>query len=61
MWIQGLEEGGTTSGGAKKCPVDTFLARGKVHRQQGAVREDCEMLSIGKRQQTEKSDRLEND
>ena len=31
---------------AKKCPVDTFLVRGRVHRQQSAVRQDCEMLSI---------------
>ena len=27
----GLEEGGLAEGKAKKCPVDTFLARGRVH------------------------------
>jgi len=27
----GFEEGGDAKGGAKKCPVDTFLARGKIH------------------------------
>ena len=26
----GLEEGGTGEGGAKKCPGDAFLARGRV-------------------------------
>ena len=32
-WRQqiGLEEGGLATGKAKKCPVDTFLARGRVH------------------------------
>jgi hypothetical protein len=25
----GFEESGTPEGGAKKCPVDTFLARGE--------------------------------
>jgi len=27
----GLEEGGLATGKVKKCPVDTFLARGRVH------------------------------
>ena len=31
---------------ANKCPVDTCLARGRIHRQQSAVRKDCEMLPI---------------
>ena len=26
----GFEEGGTSKGGAKKCPVDIFLARGRI-------------------------------
>ena len=27
----GFEEAGHTDGGAKKCPVDTFLGRGRIH------------------------------
>ena len=46
MGRMGLEEGGFPAGKVKKCPGDTFLARGRVHRQQSAVRQDCEMLSI---------------
>ena len=42
----GLEEGGLPGGKVEKCPGDTFLARGRVHRQQSAVRQDCELLSI---------------
>ena len=29
-WVMGLEESGPPIGRAKKCPVDTFLARGRV-------------------------------
>ena len=29
--LAGLEEGGLGSGKATKCPVDAWLARGKVH------------------------------
>ena len=29
-WIMGLEESGPPAGRVKKCPVDTFLARGRV-------------------------------
>ena len=32
----GLEEGGLAEGKAKKCPGDTFLARGRVHGWQAA-------------------------
>jgi hypothetical protein len=42
----GLEEVGTAAGGAKKCPVDTFLDRGRVHRSQSAIRKDSEMRPI---------------
>ena len=28
---KGVEEGGPTEGRVKKCPVDTFLARGRLH------------------------------
>ena len=32
VMVQGLEEGGgSCETSAKKCPVDTFLARGRVH------------------------------
>jgi hypothetical protein len=30
LWIMGFEERGTPEGWAKKCPVDTFLARGRI-------------------------------
>ena len=29
-----------------KCPGDTWLARGRVHSHQSAVRQDCEMMAI---------------
>ena len=32
----GLEEDGLATGKAKKCPGDTFLARGRVHGRQTA-------------------------
>ena len=35
---EGTRKDGPTEGRAKKCPVDTFLVRGRVHRQQSAVR-----------------------
>ena len=28
---QGFEEAGPTVSGVKKCPVDTFLGRGRIH------------------------------
>ena len=34
----GFEESGPTVGRAKKCPVDTFLARGRIQRSAAAVR-----------------------
>ena len=34
---EGLEEGGLAAGKAKKCPVDTFLARGRVLRSESAA------------------------
>ena len=42
----GLEEGGTAAGGAKKCPVDTSLARGRVHQLRSAGRQVCETQLI---------------
>ena len=38
----GLEEGGLAAGKAKKCPVDTFLARGRVHGWQAASGTDVD-------------------
>ena len=29
--VTGIEEAGLTEGRAKKCPVDTFLGRGRIH------------------------------
>ena len=37
-WIMGLEERGPPAGRVKKCPVDTFLARGRVPGKLTAVR-----------------------
>ena len=34
----GLEEAGPAVGWAKKCPGDTFLGRGRVHRRKTASR-----------------------
>ena len=34
----GLEESGPTEGRVKKCPVDTFLARGRVPGDPAAAR-----------------------
>ena len=31
--FKGFEEAGPTAGGVKKCPVDTFLGRGRIHGQ----------------------------
>jgi len=28
----GIRRGRPTAGGVKKCPVDTFLGRGRIHR-----------------------------
>jgi len=28
--VVGFEEAGPIAGGAKKCPVDTFLGRGRI-------------------------------
>ena len=44
--VMGLEEGGTAAGGAKKCPVDTSLARGRVHQLRSAGRQVCETQLI---------------
>ena len=41
-WIMGLEESGPPEGRVKKCPVDTFLARGRVPFSSGASRQGCE-------------------
>jgi len=32
-WIMGFEEAGPCEAGVKKCPVDTFLGRGRIHEQ----------------------------
>ena len=29
--VKGFEEAGPTEGRVKKCPVDTFLGRGRIH------------------------------
>ena len=34
---KGLEEADPAKGWVKKCPVDTFLGRGRVQRSQGAA------------------------
>ena len=34
--VHGLEEGGDGEAIVKKCPVDTYLARGRVHGWQAA-------------------------
>ena len=36
-WIMGFEESGPPEGWVKKCPVDTFLARGRIHGTQAAA------------------------
>ena len=38
----GREEGGLAIGKVKKCPVDTFLARGRVHGWVTASRRDVD-------------------
>ena len=42
----GIRKGGLGYGKAKNMPVACFLARGRIHRLQGAVRKDCELPSI---------------
>ena len=34
----GIRKSGPTEGRVKKCPVDTFLARGRIQRSMAAVR-----------------------
>jgi hypothetical protein len=36
--MMGFEESGPTAGRVKKCPGDTFLARGRIQRSAAAVR-----------------------
>jgi len=48
----GFEEGGTAKGCAKKCPVDTFLARGKILSYLDAPREGVWTDSLIKKRQT---------
>ena len=38
----GFEESGPTVGKVKKCPVDTFLARGRIHRHPDASGKDVD-------------------
>ena len=42
----GFEESGQPKGLAKKCPVDTFLARGRIHEKPTALRLECWRLFI---------------
>ena len=42
----GLEESGPPKGRVKKCPVDTFLARGRVPFSSGASRQGCERRKV---------------
>ena len=42
----GIEEAGPTVGGVKKCPVDTFLGRGRFLRIGDASRRDVDTVRI---------------
>ena len=44
-WI-GIRKGGSRKAAVKKCPVDTFLARGRIHGMSMASRKGCQRLSI---------------
>ena len=43
--IMGFEESGPTVGRVKKCPGDTFLARGRIHGSKIAVA-NCKLAPI---------------
>ena len=43
---EGFEEGGLAEGKAKKCPVDTFLARGRIHERVNASGTDVSTRSF---------------
>ena len=43
----GLEESDPPEGRVKKCPVDTFLARGRVPWLSGRSPQDCGAKAIG--------------
>lgn len=40
--FKGFEEAGPTAGGVKKCPVDTFLGRGRIHVHPAASRRNVD-------------------
>ena len=43
---EGTRKGGLSEAKARKCPVDTFLARGRVHRRKTAPRKGYWLSSI---------------
>jgi len=44
--MNGIRKGGLSEAKAKKCPVDTFLARGRIHGKLTALRKECWQLPI---------------
>ena len=53
--INGIRKSGPTIGRAKKCPVDTFLARGRIHGTQAAVPKGCRQVPFVIRFQSNES------